>query len=101
MTSSQRAKLAASKHKLKKEAYTGEGTVVGAATFAETIFQEVEKVVFQALPLRHPLIITGRHPSHPLSYMKIGGRVAYRVADIEAFERDLLDATSDQGVTTY
>lgn len=33
-------------------------------------------------------------------YMKIGGRVVYRIADIEAFERDVLQATIDQGVPT-
>lgn len=31
-------------------------------------------------------------------YMKIGGRVVYRIADVEAFERDVLQATIDQDV---
>ena len=35
------------------------------------------------------------------AYMKIGGRVVYRIADIEAFERDVMNATSDQGVPAY
>jgi hypothetical protein len=33
--------------------------------------------------------------------MKIGGRVVYRIADIEAFERVVLNATSDQGAPAY
>ncbi len=32
------------------------------------------------------------------AYMKIGGRVVYRIADVEAFEHDVLQATIDQGV---
>ena len=35
------------------------------------------------------------------AYMKIGGRVVYRIADIEAFERDVMKATTDQGVPVY
>ena len=35
------------------------------------------------------------------AYMKIGGRVVYRMADIEAFERNVMNATSDQGVPAY
>lgn len=35
------------------------------------------------------------------AYMKIGGRVVYRIADIEAFERDVINATSDQSVPAY
>ncbi|WP_289624980.1 helix-turn-helix transcriptional regulator [Paracoccus sediminicola] len=33
--------------------------------------------------------------------MKIGGRVVYRIADVEAFERDVMNATSDQSVPAY
>lgn len=35
------------------------------------------------------------------AYMKIGGRVVYRLANIEAFERDVMNATSDQSIPTY
>ncbi len=35
------------------------------------------------------------------AYMKIGGRVVYRMADIEAFERNVMNTTSDQGVPAY
>jgi hypothetical protein len=35
------------------------------------------------------------------AYMKIGGRVVYRIADIEAFEREVINATSDQSVPAY
>ncbi|WP_417729531.1 helix-turn-helix transcriptional regulator [Roseovarius sp.] len=31
-------------------------------------------------------------------YMKVGGRVVNRIADIETFERDVMNATSDQNV---
>tara|TARA_Y100000815_G_C13195603_1_gene444715 strand:- start:194 stop:295 length:102 start_codon:yes stop_codon:yes gene_type:complete len=33
--------------------------------------------------------------------MKIGGSVVYRVADIEAFVRDVMNTTSDQNVPVY
>ncbi|TVS08992.1 MAG: DNA-binding protein [Gammaproteobacteria bacterium] len=32
------------------------------------------------------------------AYMKIGGRVVYRIADIEAFEREMMKGTVEQGV---
>lgn len=35
------------------------------------------------------------------AYMKIGGRVVYRMADIEAFERNVMNTTADQGVPAY
>ncbi|PZX19962.1 helix-turn-helix protein [Palleronia aestuarii] len=35
------------------------------------------------------------------AYMKIGGHVVYRMADIEAFERNVMNTTSDQGVPAY
>jgi len=32
------------------------------------------------------------------AYMKLGGRVVYRVSDIEAFEQEVIQSTADQRI---
>ncbi|WP_245853250.1 helix-turn-helix transcriptional regulator [Maliponia aquimaris] len=32
------------------------------------------------------------------AYMKLGGRVVYRVSDIEAFEQEVIHSTADQRI---
>jgi len=49
----------------------------------------------------HRTLERWRWASEGPAYMKIGGRVVYRIADIEAFERDVMNATADQSVPAF
>jgi predicted site-specific integrase-resolvase len=60
-----------------------------------------QKELAERWTISHRTLERWRWAGEGPAYMKIGGRVVYRIADIEAFERDVMNATSDQGVPTY
>lgn len=57
-----------------------------------------QKELAERWTISHRTLERWRWAGEGPAYMKIGGRVVYRIADIEAFERDVLQATIDQGV---
>ncbi|PWE31099.1 DNA-binding protein [Pararhodobacter marinus] len=60
-----------------------------------------QKELAERWTISHRTLERWRWAGEGPAYMKIGGRVVYRIADIEAFERDVMNATSDQGVPAY
>lgn len=57
-----------------------------------------QKELAERWTISHRTLERWRWAGEGPAYMKIGGRVVYRIADVEAFERDVLQATIDQGV---
>jgi len=45
-----------------------------------------EKLLARRWGLSHRTLERWRHDDHGPAYLKIGGRIVYRIADIEAFE---------------
>lgn len=60
-----------------------------------------QKELAERWTISHRTVERWRWASEGPAYMKIGGSVVYRVTDIEAFERDVMSATSDQNVPVY
>ena len=60
-----------------------------------------QKELAERWTISHRTLERWRWAGEGPAYMKIGGRVVYGIADIEAFERDVMNATSDQGVPAY
>ena len=60
-----------------------------------------QKELAERWTISHRTLERWRWAGEGPAYMKIGGRVVYRIADIEAFERDVINATSDQSVPAY
>ncbi|NVK59259.1 MAG: helix-turn-helix domain-containing protein [Rhodobacteraceae bacterium] len=60
-----------------------------------------QKELAERWTISHRTVERWRWAGESPAYMKIGGSVVYRVADIEGFERDVMNATSDQNVPVY
>ncbi|WP_254884873.1 AlpA family transcriptional regulator [Salipiger sp. HF18] len=60
-----------------------------------------QKELAERWTISHRTLERWRWAGEGPAYMKIGGSVVYRVADIEAFVRDAMNTTSDQNVPVY